>query len=184
MPQRSVCISCPRSMVCRLLDHNDWRFFVVFGQLLSNGANEEWGRDLVWPLSTVFAVTNTSIIFCNIYGNNCTMGWFKMLYIVTFVGVFKFLIVLDDFSVFSYINFITCSMHQVATNIIRFVVAIYCCGWYIQGWRSIWIRRWPRTFYPNHERGQLINDYKNKNELKFKICNFEIQRWILWCHKI
>ena len=51
-----------------------------------------------------------------------------MLYIVTFVGVFKFLIVLDDFSVFSYINFITCSMHQVATNIIRFVVAIYCCG--------------------------------------------------------
>ena len=39
-------------------------------------------------------------------------------------------------------------------------------------------------FYPNLKRDKFLNDYKNKNELKFKRCNFEIQRWISREHKI
>ena len=41
------------------------------------------------------------------------------------------------------------------------------------------IRWWPITFYPNYERDQLINGYKNKNELKFKfiISEFKDDYW-------
>ena len=41
------------------------------------------------------------------------------------------------------------------------------------------IRWWPSTFYPNYERDQLINGYKNKNEFKFKfiISRFKDDYW-------
>ena len=131
----------------------------------------------------ITSMTNTSI-FYSIHSKNRTMRWFKILFVITFIGVFKLRIMLSDFKIFSNTMFFICLMHQIPTSVIRCVISIHCYDWLIYGWRQRGIRLKPRTFYPNYVRDQLINDYKNKNELKFKNYNFEIQRRILRQHKI
>ena len=112
------------------LDHNDWRLFIVLDSCCQMGHTKS-KVDTLYDSRLHVLCEGYRYLFYNIYRKNRTMVWLNMLFIVTFIGVFKFRIMLGDFSVFSDTIFIICLMHKIATTKTRFVISIHCYYWYI-----------------------------------------------------
>ena len=78
----------------------------------------------------IFALTNTSIVLCNIYIKNRAMRCLKMLFIITYSVVFEICIMLGDFSIslIQISSFFWCIKFQPLSSVVS-SLSIFVIDW-------------------------------------------------------
>ena len=108
-----------------ILDHNDWRFFVVL-DCCSQMRKMKIEVKTLYDLQVNFYLTKTRIVIWNIYSKNSKTRYSRCSSSSTSLEFSKYQSCWVALA-FSAIGILSFFMHKIPTAIIRCVIAIYCC---------------------------------------------------------